>query len=158
MSHRAMTGLLILSMAVNLLLAGLIIGHVMRSEGDRQFPLAWAFQEVSPEIRQKVRPIVRPHVREIMVERRDLRRSERELRRLIQSDTLTREELEVALSGMREATSAYHEFIHGVGVDVLLSLDVDERMAAAPYLFRPPRPTRGASDRERDRDERRRSQ
>ena len=60
MSHRALTGLLIASMAVNLLLAGLIIGHMVRSDGGRELPLAWAFKEVSPEIREKVRPIIRP--------------------------------------------------------------------------------------------------
>ena len=58
MSHRALTGLLIASLAVNLLLAGLIIGHMMRSDGGRELPLAWAFKEVSPEIREKVRPII----------------------------------------------------------------------------------------------------
>ena len=57
MSHRALTGLLIASMAVNLLLAGLIIGHIVRSDGGRELPLAWAFKEVSPEIREKVRPL-----------------------------------------------------------------------------------------------------
>ena len=62
MSHRALTGLLIASMAVNLLLAGLIIGHMVRSDGRTQLPLAWAFKEVSPEIREKVRPIIRPQV------------------------------------------------------------------------------------------------
>ena len=138
MSHRALTGLLIASLAVNLLLAGLIIGHIMRSDGGRELPLAWAFKEVSPEIREKVRPIIRPQVGEILSERRAVRRQERELRRLLKSETLTREELEAALSNMRVATNQFNEKLHGIGVDVLMSLDAAERAAAAPYLFRPP--------------------
>ena len=138
MSHRALTGLLIASLAVNLLLAGLIIGHMMRSDGGRELPLAWAFKEVSPEIREKVRPIIRPQVGDILSERRAVRRQERELRRLLKSETLTREELETALSDMRIVTNQFNEKLHGIGVDVLMSLDTAERAAAAPYLFRPP--------------------
>ena len=138
MSHRALTGLLIASLAVNLLLAGLIIGHIMRSDGGRELPLAWAFKEVSPEIREKVRPIIRPQLGDMLTERRALRRQERELRRLLKSETLTREELENALSDMRLATNQFNEKLHGIGVDVLMSLDAAERAAAAPYLFRPP--------------------
>ena len=138
MSHRALTGLLIASLAVNLLLAGLIIGHMVRSDGGRELPLAWAFKEVSPEIREKVRPIIRPQLGDMLTERRALRRQERELRRLLKSETLTREELENALSDMRLATNQFNEKLHGIGVDVLMSLDAAERAAAAPYLFRPP--------------------
>ena len=138
MSHRALTGLLIASLAVNLLLAGLIIGHMVRSDGGRELPLAWAFKEVSPEIREKVRPIIRPQIGEILAERRAVRRQERELRRLLKSETLTREELKTALSDMRIVTNQFNEKLHGIGVDVLMSLDAAERAAAAPYLFRPP--------------------
>ena len=150
MSHRALTGLLIASMAVNLLLAGLIIGHIMRSDGGRELPLAWAFKEVSPEIREKVRPIIRPQVGEILSERRALRSQERELRRLLKSETLTREELEAALSDMRVATSQFNEKLHDIGVDVLMSLDAAERAAAAPYLFRPPHQARKGHQRPRE--------
>ena len=138
MSHRALTGLLIASLAVNLLLAGLIIGHMVRSDGARELPLAWAFKEVSPEIREKVRPIIGPRLGDMLAERRALRRQERKLRRLLQSETLTREELETALSDMRVATNQFHEELHGIGADVLMSLDAAERAAAVPYLFRPP--------------------
>ena len=79
MTNRALTGLLIASMAVNLLLAGLIVGHVVSSDGGRELPLAWAFKDVSPEIREKVRPIIRPQVGDMLSERRALRRQEREL-------------------------------------------------------------------------------
>ena len=115
----------------------------MRDEGARQLPLAWMFKEVSHEIGDEVRPIIRPQVAEKLSERRALRRQERALRRIIESDTLTREELEAALANMRVATDRYHAKLHGIGVDVLLALDVSERTAAAPYLFRPPQSGRG---------------
>ena len=139
MSHRALTGLLIASLVVNLLLAGLIIGHMVRSDGGRELPLAWAFKEVSPEIREKVRPIIQQQAGEILSERRALRRQERKLRRLLESETLTREELETALYDMRLRTNQFHEKLHEIGVDVLMSLNAADRAAAAPYLFRPPR-------------------
>ena len=144
MSHRALIGSVIVSIALNLLLAGLIGGHMLREGRHSPPPLAWAFKEVPKNVREKVRPILREHAREVIVARRDVRQSERNLRKLLQSETLTREELEVGLADMRRSAADYHELIHEVGVDVLLSLDAKQRMKAAPYLFEQPGRQRGA--------------
>ena len=87
---------------------------------------------------------MREHSREVIAARRDVRQSERALRKLLQSENLTREELEVGLAEMRRSTADYHELIHEVGIDVLLSLDPKQRMKAAPYLFKQPGRQRGA--------------
>ena len=138
MSHRALIGLVVVSVALNLLLAGVIDGHVLLGQGKYVQPLAWALREIPPTIREQVRPIVLEHSREMATVKRDLRRSERRLRRLIESEALNREDLQAALTEMRESAARYHEVIHAVGLDVLLSLEVDQRIKAAPYLFRPP--------------------
>ena len=138
MSHRALIGLVVVSVALNLLLAGVIGGHVLLGQGKSVQPLAWALREIPPTIREQVRPIVREHSREMATVKRDVRRSERRLRGLIESEALNREDLQAALTEMRESAARYHEVIHAVGLDVLLSLEVDQRIKAAPYLFRPP--------------------
>ena len=144
MSHKALIGLVVVSIALNLLLAGLIGGHILREGRHSPPPLAWAFKEVPPSIREKVRPMLREHGREVMAARRDVRQSERALRRLLQSETLTREELEGGLASMRQSTTDYHELVHEIGIDVLLSLDAKERMKAVPYLFTQSSRQRGA--------------
>ena len=131
-------GFVVVSVALNLLLAGLIGGHVLLGQGKSVQPLAWALREIPPTIREQVRPIVLEHSREMATVKRDVRRSERRLRRLIESEALNREDLQQALTEMRESAARYHEVIHAVGLDVLLSLEVDQRIKAAPYLFRPP--------------------
>ena len=138
MSHRALIGLVIVSIALNLLLAGLIGGHMLREGRHSPPPLAWAFKDVPKGVREKARPILREHSREVIAARRDVRKSERALRELLQSENLTRKELEAGLAGMRRSTADYHELIHEVGIDVLLSLDAKQRMKAAPYLFKQP--------------------
>jgi uncharacterized membrane protein len=138
MSHRALIGLVVVSVALNLLLAGVIGGHVLLRQGKSVQPLAWALREIPPNIREQVRPIVREHLREMTTVKRDVRRSERRLRELVESEALNREDLQQALTEMRASAARYHEVIHAVGLDVLLSLEVDERIKAAPYLFRPP--------------------
>ena len=143
MSHRALIGLIVVSIALNLLLAGLIGGHMLREGRHSPPPLAWAFKEVPQGVREKVRPLLRERAREVMTARRDVRQSEHALRKLLQSENLTREELEVGLADMRQSTNGYHELIHEVGIDVLLSLDAKQRMKAAPYLFKPPSRQRG---------------
>ena len=144
MSHRALIGLVIVSIALNLLLVGLIGGHMLREGRHSPPPLAWAFKEVPKGVREKARPILREHAREVIAARRDVRQSERALRKLLQSENLTREELEVGLADMRRSTADYHELIHEVGIDVLLSLDTKQRMKAAPYLFKQPGRQRSA--------------
>ena len=144
MSHRALIGLVVVSIALNLLLAGLIGGHMLREGQHSPPPLAWAFKEVPQGVREKVRPILRERAREVMTARRDVRQSEHALRKLLQSENLSREELEVGLADMRRSTADYHELIHEVGIDVLLSLDPKQRMKAAPYLFKQPGRQRSA--------------
>ena len=144
MSHKALIGLVVVSIALNLLLAGLIGGHMLREGRHSPPPLAWAFKEVPPSIKEKVRPMLREHGREVMAARRDVRQSERALRRLLQSETLTREELEGGLASMRQSTTDYHGLVHEIGIDVLLSLDAKERMKAVPYLFTQSGRQRGA--------------
>jgi len=142
MSHRALLGLVILSVAINLLLAGLIGGHFIKQGNNHPKPLGWALKGVSPEVRETVRPLIKAHTKDVLLARRDLRKTERRLRRVIESETMTREELTRSLSAMRESTARYHVLIHDIGVDVLLSLETDQRLKAAPYLFRPPSPQR----------------
>jgi uncharacterized membrane protein len=142
MSHRALLGLVILSVAINLLLAGLIGGHFIKQGNNHPKPLSWVLKGVSPEVRETVRPLIKAHAKDVSLARRDLRKTERRLRRVIESETMTREELTRSLSAMRESTARYHVLIHDIGVDVLLSLDTEQRLKAAPYLFRPPSPQR----------------
>ena len=144
MSHKALIGLVVVSIALNLLLAGLIGGHMLREGRHSPPPLAWAFKEVPPSTREKVRPLLREHAREVMAARRDVRQSERALQKLLQSETLAQEELEAGLASMRRSTADYHELVHEIGIDVLLSLDAKERMRAVPYLFKQCGRPRGA--------------
>ncbi len=144
MSHRALIGLVVVSMALNLLLAGLIGGHMLREGQQSPPPLAWVFKEVPKGVREKARPILREHSREVIAARRDVRQSERALRKLLQSENLTRDELEAGLAEMRRSTADYHKLIHEVGIDVLLSLDPKQRIKAAPYLFKQPGRQRSA--------------
>ena len=145
MSYRALIGLIVVSIALNLLLAGLIGGHMLRKGQHSPPPLAWAFEDMPKAVREKARPILREHLREVIAARRGVRQSEHALRKLLQSENLTREELEIGLADMRRSTAVYHELIHEVGIDVLLSLDTKQRMQAAPYLFKQPSRQRSAT-------------
>jgi hypothetical protein len=75
-------------------------------------------------------------MREVITARRDVGQAERRLRRLLKSETLARDELQAGLVEMRASSGRYHEVIHRAGLDVLMSLTPDERIKAAPYLFK----------------------
>ena len=53
MSLRALIGVVVVSIALNLLLAGLIGGHMLREGQHSPPPLAWAFKDVPKGVREK---------------------------------------------------------------------------------------------------------
>ena len=138
MTQRTLTILLIGSLAINLTVAGVLVGRWSAGDLSKKAPMVWAFKEVSPESRQRLRPLLRESVREVLPLRRDLRRAERKVVALIRQDDIDEPALTQALADLRAANLAHQEAIHEVGVEAFSQLEKEERMVALRYLMRPP--------------------
>ena len=138
MTKRALTLLLIGSLAINLTVAGVLVGRWSAGDLSKKAPMVWAFKEVSPESRQRLRPLLRESVREVLPLRRDLKRAERKVVALIRQDDIDEPALTQALADLRAANLAHQEAIHEVGVEAFSQLEKEERMVALRYLMRPP--------------------
>lgn len=138
MTKRTLTILLIGSLAINLTVAGVLVGRWSTGNMSKEAPMVWAFRDVTPESRQRLRPLLTESVREVLPLRRDLKRSERKVVALIRQDDIDEEALSQALADLRAANLAHQEAIHEVGVEAFSQLEKDERMVALRYLMRPP--------------------
>ena len=138
MTQRTLTILLIGSLAINLTVAGVLVGRWSTGNMSKVAPMVWAFKDVTPESRQRLRPLLRESMSEVLPLRRDLKRAERKVVALIRQDDIDEPALTQALADLRAANLAHQEAIHEVGVEAFRQLDKDERMVALRYLMRPP--------------------
>ena len=138
MTKRTLTILLIGSLAINLTVAGVLVGRWSAGDVSKKAPMVWAFKEVSPESRQRLRPLLKESVREVLPLRRDLKRAERKVVALIRQDDIDEAALTQALADLRAANLAHQEAIHEVGVEAFGQLEREDRMVALRYLMRPP--------------------
>ena len=138
MTKRTLTILLIGSLAINLAVAGVLVGRWFSGDLSKKAPMVWAFKDVAPESRQRLRPLLKESMSEILPLRRDLKRAERKVVALIRQDDIDEPALTQALADLRAANLAHQEAIHEVGVEAFGQLDREDRMVALRYLMRPP--------------------
>jgi uncharacterized membrane protein len=118
---------LIVSIALNLLVAGAFIGRWTRPAGPP--PLSWALESVAPETREQLRGKLRGHQAEVRPLRENMRRAMQVVRAAAATEPLDTAALTAALESARDAQQRYQAFLHSNVVDVLASLPVEQRMA-----------------------------
>lgn len=124
---------LAVSMALNLLVAGAIIGRMRNPEP----PLGWAVKQLDAETRQRLRPVMRRQVTNTARARRELRQLQVEIRDLMAEEALDRDRLSATLARMRALGADYQESLHEGAIDVLAELTPEQRLRVARRLLRP---------------------
>lgn len=134
LSKRGLGITLIVSLGVNLFLAGMIVTGVLyhkRGSGvaghDRPFPHWSARRALEGESRRKVdviwreaRPSLRMHIREVRKARRDIRRQ-------LRADALDRSALDKAFAALRASHAGAHNAMHALIGRIAETLNVEER-------------------------------
>lgn len=118
---------LIVSIALNLLIAGALIGRWTRPAGPP--PLSWALQSVAPETREQLRGKLRGQRTDVQPLRENIRKAMEGVREAAATEPLDTAALTEALEDARDAQQAYQAFLHGNVVEILASLPVEQRMA-----------------------------
>ncbi len=138
---------LIVSLAVNLLLIGFLLGQ-SRNDGPRLDPTQmfprWA-RTLPEERRESLRPVLREHFRNIRPQLRDMRRHQRSLYEAIAAEPFDPETVREALEQMHQANSTLQTSTYDSFVDFLSRLTQEERrqFATAPPPRRHERPKPG---------------
>ncbi|MDP5070735.1 MAG: periplasmic heavy metal sensor [Congregibacter sp.] len=121
---------LLLSVAVNLLMAGFVIGKKRGPQHERP-PMAWATESLSPETRRKVRGQMRAQIAQVRPLRENMRKAHMEVRNAVAAETFDSEALALALQQSREVSARYQVLMHQNLVTLSAELNKEQRIALA---------------------------
>jgi uncharacterized membrane protein len=126
---------LALSVAVNLLVGGALLGRLFRGPPGPP-PMAWALKDLDPALRESLRPRLRERLADAQPARRELRLSLRALGEALRQEPMDRAGASRALAGLRASGSRYQAVLHESLLDILAELPAERREAAVGALLR----------------------
>lgn len=139
-NRRIVTILLVCSLAINLLLVGGVVGHLMAGPprgGPGPMPhLGWIIRSLDEGRRESLRDDFREHVRASRPLRREVREAQQQFEATLGDPNMDPAELAEALDRIRDASLAYQEATHSEMARVLGLLEPEERARAAKFLTR----------------------
>lgn len=124
----ALVAALLISVAINLLIVGVVLGRLGAPRGEPP-PAAWAARELRPDTRNLVREQMRKQLPEVRPLRREMREAQRAVRMAATAEDFDPAMLRDAFARLREAGNSYQQFIHESLADVAASLPPPEREA-----------------------------
>jgi uncharacterized membrane protein len=144
--HSLILAGLLMSLAVNLLIAGFFIGN-HRGARPEPPPMAWATEQLSPETQRRLRGQMRAQLSEVRPLREDMRKAQAAVRKAVAAEDYDPQVLALALEKSREVSERYQALIHKNLVEVSAELPKDQRIALARAALQrgqsakmPPRP------------------
>ena len=134
---RWLTLLLLISLGINLLLAGTYAGWVMSKEKMLHIPpeFGWMMKEMKSEAtREEIHPLLTTHIKQIRPIRREIGIAQRNFNKLLVEPKLDEEAMAESLRRLRDSSSQYQVEMHKMMLQILSSLTVEERNKISHYL------------------------
>lgn len=119
---------LVVSVSVNLVIAGVVIGHRGGPRGEPP-PMLWAAQTLEPETRRLVRGQMRMQMPRVRPLRERVRRAHAAVQKAVMAENYDPEALGAALAELREAGGDYEAFVHANLVEMSAGLNEAQRRA-----------------------------
>lgn len=126
--QNALLTALLISVAINLVIAGVVLGRLGAPRGEPP-PAAWAARELGPETRRLVRERMRGQLPEVRPLRREMREARQAVRAAVTVEDFDPAALRASLARLRDAGNRYEQFIHENLADIAASLTREEREA-----------------------------
>lgn len=124
---------LLLSVSVNLLVAGVVIGRGSLPRPPAPPPMEWVARDLNPETQRTMMRALRSRQSEFRSLREDMRVATMGVRKALSAsnEDYDPRQLDAALGKMRDATLRYQELVHRSLVEVTADLPREERLAVA---------------------------
>lgn len=136
---------LIVSLSLNLLVAGVFIGRSMDRVGHGNIPMRWAMEEVDGETREKLATSMRKQFRDTKALRHALRSAQRTVEEQVSADPFDAEATASAFGTLRQAAAELQQAMHSHLIRNLAELTPEERVAVFRVFSHRGRPQHGAS-------------
>ncbi len=148
-SNRWLVLALLVSLAVNLLIAGIFIGRKLEGPPGR-IQLDWLMQELDTTTRDRLRGNLRDQMDSSRKERHLLRETQRDLHQSILTEPFDEQKVRDAMAEVRAASARLQQKMHDQMIKNLGELSAEERLRVFKVLsnmehrrHRPPRPEPG---------------
>ncbi len=128
---------LVVSISINLLFIGAIIGRVMMHQGPGQ-PFGWAIRNLDPETRERLRPQLKQFAETSQPIRREMRIARADFNQLLAAEEIDQAALAHALEKLRNITLRYQSSRHEQMITLLKEFEPEQRQQVARFLMRPP--------------------
>lgn len=145
--QRWIIAVLAVSLSINLLFAGAVLGRWLKRNTDHPAPMAWATKTLDAGTRERLRPLLQQNREEARQLRRRLRTAADDVRSAIRSEPFDEQALSDALTRLREVSADYQQTVHTVALQALQELSVQERVRFGAMLLRPAPPEGPRHDR-----------
>ncbi|MEM6300985.1 MAG: periplasmic heavy metal sensor [Pseudomonadota bacterium] len=123
---------LVASVAINLLILGVVIGRNTASNPKAErAPMEWATRKLNAQTQKVVREELRQRIPQIRPIRRDMAAATRAVRKAISAEDFDPDALDRALARLRDASARYQVLIHSSLVDLSADLTREERISLA---------------------------
>ena len=120
---------LLVSAALNLLIAGVLLGRWTRSDAPQPPPLQWTARDLAPETRQQVRARLQERVTDVRPLRVEMREATTAVRRAAVAEPFEPSALKQALAELRRVQQQYQSVMHDSVVDIAAELPREQRLA-----------------------------
>ena len=130
---------LLISLTINLLFIGVVLGRISTGAPlSRPFPahLGWVLRIVDPETRQSLEPQLREHARNLRPMRRQLMESQQAVNELLLQDPLDHDVLASSMDELRKFSSESQREMHMSLIAIMGQLDLEQRKQAMKFLNR----------------------
>ena len=130
---------LVISVALNLLFVGAVVGRFMHGDSQRPMSshLGWVLRDLDEKARDRIRPVLEDQAETIRPLRREMWQAQKEFRKLLVAESFDENALQESLSHLRHASEEYQSGMHHQMLMVLKDLEPDQRRRVARFLMRP---------------------
>ena len=123
---------LVVSIGINLLILGSMIGRELRQGPPTQTPpnLGWLMPDRKPSVRFKLCARLKENSANIGKLRNNIREAQQNFRKMAMAEPLDETAVRMALEEVRASHFAFQEMMHSEMVDIIGELDVPDRRKA----------------------------
>ena len=134
---RVLIAALVISVGINLLVAGGLIGRELNKHGPAGLMpphLGWLIRDTKPSVRDMLRKRLRDTAPEMRELRSEVRRAQRQFNQLASADPLDEAAIETSLERLRTSNLEFQEAMHRQMLEIIRELDGEDRRKAIRFL------------------------
>ena len=132
-------GLLVVSLAFNLLIVGMMIGRAASPMREHHPHLGWMMHKLDKEIRAELRDSLKAHRQASKSIRAEMKAAQQGLHTLLSNEDFDVAATRQALSNLRDISGKFQTLAHQQMVDTLVKMKPEERLHVYQFLARPAR-------------------